>query len=194
MLDTRARPYLQPWFEQAARALLYLGLTPTHATLIALVVGAGAAVAVALGHHLLGVGLLWLSGLFDVLDGSMARVSKTSTAIGTLMDIVFDRMVEILILLAVMYSAPALAAPTALVFSSIILSMTVFLTVGALAEKMGNKSFYYQPGLMERTEALVALSLVVLLQPWRVWVLLMFAAAILFTALQRFVEAMHLLR
>jgi phosphatidylglycerophosphate synthase len=137
---------------------------------------------------------LWVSGLFDVLDGSMARVSGTSSAFGTLLDIVFDRVVEILVLLAVMYRSPAYAAATALVFASIILSMTVFLTVGALAEKMGNKSFYYQPGLMERTEAFIALSLIVLLHPWQAEMLLLMAGAIVFTAGQRFAEAVKLLR
>ncbi|MBS4011061.1 MAG: CDP-alcohol phosphatidyltransferase family protein [Roseovarius sp.] len=162
--------------------------------MIALVLGGAAALAVALGHLWLGVGLLWASGLFDALDGSMARVSGTSSAFGTLLDVVSDRVVEIMVLLAVMYSSPVLAAPTALVFASIILSMTVFLTVGALAEKMGNKSFYYQPGLMERTEALIALSVIVLVYPWRVAMLLLMAGAIVFTAGQRFTEAARLLR
>ncbi len=164
------------------------------ATLVALVLGGAAALAVALGYPWLGVSLLWISGLFDVLDGSMARASGTSSAFGTLLDIVFDRVVEILVLLAIMFSSPALAVPTALVFASIILSMTVFLTVGALAEKMGNKSFYYQPGLMERTEAFIALSLIVLLHPWRMEMLLLMAGAIVFTAGQRFAEAAKLLR
>ena len=194
MLDTKARPYFQHLFEKAAHVLLAYGLTPTHATQVAVALGAAAALAVALGHLLLGVALLWISGLFDVLDGSMARLSGTSSAIGTLMDIVFDRAVEIMVLLAVMFTAPHLAMPTALVFASIILSMTVFLTVGALTEKMGNKSFYYQAGLMERTEAFVALSIIVLLPAWREASLLVFAGAILFTAGQRFVEAMRLLR
>ncbi|MBS3872428.1 MAG: CDP-alcohol phosphatidyltransferase family protein [Firmicutes bacterium] len=194
MLDSKARPYFQPVFEKMARTLLACGMTPVQGTLVAVAVGATAAIAVACGHLLLGVSLLWISGLFDVLDGSMARQSKTSSAIGTLMDIVFDRVVEIMVLLAVMFTSPALAVPTALVFASIILSMTVFLTVGALAEKMGNKSFYYQAGLMERTEAFVALSLIVLLPAWRAGALLLLAAAILFTAGQRFAEAMRLLK
>ncbi len=150
--------------------------------------------AVALGHPWLGVGLLWVSGLFDVLDGSMARLNGTSSALGTLFDIVFDRLVEIMVLLAVMYRSSAYAVPVALVFASIILSMTVFLTVGALAEKMGNKSFYYQPGLMERADAFIVLSLIVLVTPWRVELLLLMAGAILFTAGQRFAEAVRLLR
>ncbi|MBT9155498.1 MAG: Inner membrane protein YnjF [Firmicutes bacterium] len=194
MLDSKARQYVQPGLDLAARALLGCGLSPIGATLVALALGGAAALAVALGYPWLGVGLLWVSGLFDVLDGSMARASGTSSALGTLLDIVFDRVVEIMVLLAVMYSSPVLAAPTAFVFASIILSMTVFLTVGALAEKMGNKSFYYQPGLMERTEAFIALSLIVLLHPWRVEMLLLMAGAILFTAGQRFAEAVKLLR
>jgi len=193
MLDSKARRFVQPLLDRVALVLLGWGLGPTGATIVALVLGGAAALAVALGSPALGVGLLWLSGLFDVLDGSMARASGTSSAFGTLLDIVFDRVVEIMVLLAVMYRSPAYAVATALVFASIILSMTVFLTVGALAEKMGNKSFYYQPGLMERAEAFVALSLIVLL-PWRGEMLLLMAGAIVFTAGQRFGEAAKLLR
>jgi phosphatidylglycerophosphate synthase len=194
MLDSKARHFIQPHIDWTARLLLNWGCTPIHVTMIALIVGVAAAIAVALGHQWLGVVLLWTSGLLDVLDGSLARLGKSSSAVGALMDIVFDRVVEIMVLLAVMYSEPKLAAPTALVMASIVLSMTVFLTVGALSEKMGSKSFYYQPGLMERADGFVALSLIVIIQPWRAELLLLFAAAILFTALQRFAEAMRLLR
>ncbi len=110
------------------------------------------------------------------------------------MDIVFDRLVEIMVLLALTIAYPALGVGTALVFASIILSMTVFLTVGAVAEKTGNKSFYYQPGLVERTEGFIMISLAVLLADARFLVLVVFAALIFFTALQRFAEAVRLLR
>ncbi len=194
MLDTKARRYLQPIFEQLAYTLTRLGLTAIGATLVALGLGIAAALAVWGGFYFGGVALLWLSGLFDVLDGTIARLTKSSSAIGTVMDIVFDRLVEIMVLLALTIAYPALGVGTALVFASIILSMTVFLTVGAVAEKTGNKSFYYQPGLVERTEGFIMISLAVLLADARFLVLVVFAALIFFTALQRFAEAVRLLR
>ncbi|MBS3938599.1 MAG: CDP-alcohol phosphatidyltransferase family protein [Peptococcaceae bacterium] len=194
MLDTKARRHLQPLFEQLAATLTKLGLGAIGATLVALGLGIAAALAVWGGFYLGGVALLWFSGLFDVLDGTIARLTKSSSAIGTVMDIVFDRLVEILVLLALTIAYPSLGVGTALVFASIILSMTVFLTVGAVAEKTGNKSFYYQPGLVERTEGFIMISLAVLLAEWRALVLVVFAALIFFTALQRFAEAVRLLR
>ena len=46
--------------------------------------------------------------------------------------------------------------------SAILLSMTVFLTTGMLAKPRGKKSFYYQAGLMERTEGFLAFTAMML--------------------------------
>ncbi|KAF0194863.1 MAG: phosphatidylglycerophosphate synthase [Bacillota bacterium] len=194
MLDSRSRQWVQPFFDRLAQLCMRCGVTPFAATLAALALGVAAAWAVWAGHLLLGILLLWLSGLFDVLDGSIARLTGQSSALGTLLDIVFDRVVEIMALLAVTLAAPGLAIFTALVFASIILSMTVFLTVGAVAEKTGVKSFYYQPGLVERTEGFIMISLAIALPAWRVSVLVAFAVLILFTAGQRFAEAVKILK
>jgi archaetidylinositol phosphate synthase len=75
---------------------------------------------------------------------------------------------------------------------SIIFSMTVFLTVGALSEKKGIKSFYYQAGLLERTEGFVFFSLMLLLPGYLVPLTYLFVALEIFTALQRLYEAHRL--
>jgi len=194
MLDTGSRPRLQPLFDLLAKALIRLSLSPVQVTLMALGVGIASALAVHLKLYYLAVALLWLSGLLDVLDGTVARLTKTSSALGTVMDIVFDRIVEIGILIAVAAGNAALAMPTILTLASIIISMTVFLTVGAVADNTGNKSFYYQPGLIERTEGFIMLTLIVLFPLWRIWLLLLFAALVLYTAGQRFAEAVRILK
>lgn len=194
MLDTNARKYVQPVFERIAEIFIRLKVTANQLTVVALILGLTASIFVYAGLGVLGVLLLWLSGLLDALDGTIARKTASSNPIGTVMDILFDRIVEIMVLLAVALSNPTLGIYTAIVFSSIIISMTVFLTVGALAEKKGEKSFYYQPGLVERTEGFIMISLTVLVSSYRIEIMLIFAALILFTAFQRVIEAARILK
>ena len=78
----------------------------------------------------------------------MGKASK----VGTLIDITSDRLVEIFILIAVAFVHQESVFPILITVSMFVLSMTVFLTVGALTPEIGEKSFYYQPGLVERTE------------------------------------------
>lgn len=187
MLDTKARKYLQPAMDQIARRLLRSHLTPNHVTVAAAIIGVAAGVVFGAGWTPLAVFLLWFSGLLDVVDGSMARLSHASSPLGALMDVVFDRLVEISILLALIYRTPERAIPVALVLSCIILSMTVFLTAGALIQNTSTKSFHYQAGLAERSEGFVMLTLAMCLPTYQTLLLLLFAGMILYTAIHRFV-------
>jgi archaetidylinositol phosphate synthase len=105
------------------------------------------------------------------------------------MDIVFDRLVEISVMLGLAYVFPASQTAMLWLMASIIFSMTVFLTVGALAEKSGIKSFYYQAGLMERTEGFILFSLMILLPSYLIPLTWLFVVVEVFTGLQRFYEA-----
>ena len=194
MLDTNGRKYAQPFLDAIADVCVKAGLSANCVTTAAFAIGVLSAFAVCLHWYWLGVFLLWLSGVMDAVDGTIARKTGSSGPLGTLLDVVFDRIVEILILLALIHVEPELAAYVAVVLGSIIISMTVFLTVGAAAQNNSNKSFYYQAGLAERTEGFIMLSLAVLLNGYRAAVLLVFAAMILFTAGQRFVEAVRIFK
>jgi len=194
MLDTKARKYIQPLLEKTADLFIKIGISANAATVTAFVIGVISAALVCLRLFWPAVAVLWLSGFFDAVDGTIARKTGTSSPLGTLLDIVFDRIVEILMLMALVYIQPELALYVAVVLSSIIISMTIFLTVGAATKKESEKSFYYQPGLAERSEGFIMISLAVLLANYRSIVLLLFAGIILFTAVQRFIEAVKLLK
>jgi len=194
MLDTKARKYAQPLLEKIASLFIKMGVSANAVTVTAFVVGVLSAGLVCLRWLWAAVAVLWVSGLLDAVDGTIARKTGTSSPLGTLMDIVFDRIVEIAMLMALVYIAPELAVHVAVVLSSIIVSMTIFLTVGAATKKESEKTFYYQPGLAERSEGFIMISLAVLLVPYRSIVLLLFAGIIFFTAIQRFIEAVKLLK
>jgi len=189
MIDTYLRSYVQPTFDRAAGVLHKRGITPNHITMVAFAVGVTTGPLTVAGYSVAAVVALWCSGLLDVLDGSVARLTGRSSAWGTTMDIVFDRLVEISVILGLAYSYPHSQTAMLWLLGSIIFSMTVFLTVGALAEKQSTKSFYYQAGLMERTEGFILFTLMLLLPGYLVSLTWLFIALEIFTGLQRFREA-----
>ncbi|SFK45427.1 Phosphatidylglycerophosphate synthase [Halobacillus dabanensis] len=193
MLDTHARKFIQPSINQTASYFLKKGRTANEITVVALFVGVATSFLYVLGYPTLAVTFLWLSGFLDAVDGTMARNTKTSP-FGTVMDITFDRIVEIGIIIAIGYVHPEVLWPLLLLSVSIIFSMTIFLVVGAVSEKAGIKSFYYQAGLAERTEGFVLFSIMLLLPSYLFWTTLLFFVVETFTGVQRFMEAKRILQ
>jgi CDP-diacylglycerol--glycerol-3-phosphate 3-phosphatidyltransferase len=192
MLDTHARGHLNSLFQTLAKSLLSLKIEPLHVTISALIVGIVGAFCFYIGFHITSLILLWLSGLLDVLDGEMARMSASSSKKGALLDIFFDRIVEIAYIFSFIGTASTLSL---LVLScSIILSMTLFLSVGAMSDKESKKSFYYQAGLIERTEAFVLFSLMIIFASYSTYIVYLFATLIIITVAQRLKEALLILK
>ncbi|ELK47496.1 CDP-alcohol phosphatidyltransferase family protein [Halobacillus sp. BAB-2008] len=193
MLDTHARKYVEPVIKKTAEQLIHMGRTPNEVTIAALVAGVGTSVLYVLGQPVIAVLLLWLSGFLDAVDGTMAR-STSSSPFGTVMDVTFDRIVEIGMILAIAYVHPEVLWPLLLLSVSIIISMTIFLVVGAVSDRSGIKSFYYQAGLAERTEGFILFSLMLLFPDFLLWSTLLFFGVELFTGGQRFMEAKRILK
>jgi phosphatidylglycerophosphate synthase len=143
---------------KTADGLLKVGLNANQVTFIGFVVGALTGFFIYFDFPYFAVILLWLSGFLDAVDGSMARKTKPS-AWGTLLDVGFDRLVEISVILGLAFRFPESMWALLLLSVSIIYAMTVFLTVGAVSENNGIKSFYYQAGLAERTEGFILFTL-----------------------------------
>lgn len=190
MLDTNVRSKVQPLFEKVADYFIRHGLTANHVTIMALFVGLiPTGMLFLTDMTVIPVVILWMSGMLDAVDGTIARKSNSSTLFGTIMDITFDRIVEIGLLIGLAYRQPGNQFLYVVLASSIILSLTVFLTVAAASEKVTEKTFYYQPGLAERTEGFIMFSLLILLPEYAYYILIIFIGMILFTAIQRFRQA-----
>lgn len=193
MLDTRARGFVQPIIEKAARFFIRKGFSANGVTILAFAIGLIPAVLYIIGvNPIISVSILWMSGFLDAVDGTVARITKSSSSIGTLMDITFDRLVEISLIIAIMVITPEVSWLLALLSSSIVLSMTIFLTVGSISDKQTEKSFYYQPGLAERTEGFIFFSLMLIFPKYLIVIISAFIVAIIYTAVQRFVEAVKM--
>lgn len=193
MLDTHGRKYVDPIINCGANFFIKLNLTANNVTVIALLLGILTSVFIYRDMNILAVITLWISGYLDAVDGSIARKTKTTSLFGTLMDITFDRIVEtsIILSLAMRYSNARINFIVLLI--CIIISMTIFLTVGALVEKKGMKSFYYQAGVAERSEGFLMFSLMILVPNYIVIFTNLFSAIIFITIIQRIIEAKKIL-
>ncbi|RDY23484.1 CDP-alcohol phosphatidyltransferase family protein [Romboutsia maritimum] len=194
MLDTHGRKYVSPIIESGANFFIKLKLTANNVTLLALVFGILTSVFIYFDKPILAVVILWFSGYLDAVDGSIARKTKTSSNFGTLMDITFDRIVEIGMIIAIGLKFNDVRFYLIILLSCILISMVIFLTVGALTEKSGMKSFYYQAGVAERSEGFIMFSLMILLPIYLNIIINIFSLMILITAVQRAMEAKKILK
>lgn len=193
MLDTHARKYVNPIIELGAEFLLKLKLTPNNVTILALLLGISTSIFLYFDMQIIAVTLLWVSGYLDAVDGAMARRSNSSSSFGTLLDIVSDRIVEVSIVLVLGLKFVDVRYNLIVLTVCILMSMTIFLTVGALSEKKGVKSFYYQAGVVERSEGFIFFSLMILIPSYLGIITNIFSILIIITAIQRFLEAKRLL-
>ena len=194
MLDTHGRKYVEPIIESVANAFINRNISANKVTVLAFVLGISSGGWMLLGQPLIATAVLWISGLLDAVDGAIARKTGTSSSWGALMDITFDRIVELSVIISLAVLYPQARLVLIMLTGSIIISMTVFLTVGALSKNTKNKAFYYQAGLAERTEGFIMSSLMMLFSNYIIIITIVYFLAILFTAGQRLKEAYELLR
>ena len=160
MLDTHARRLVEPAINAVARGLHWTGLTANSVTVLSMLTGVFAAWCVAWGWSWTGIAVLWLSGLLDAADGALARMVGAS-AFGAVLDITFDRIVEIAVIVALAWSHPEARLILVILAGTIAVAMSLFLSIAAALRNVSVKSFHYAPGLGERTEAFICLSLMV---------------------------------
>jgi CDP-diacylglycerol--glycerol-3-phosphate 3-phosphatidyltransferase len=183
MLDGRWRATVERGLEPVGRGLHRAGITADGLTIIGLVFAVATAFLIADGHLVLGVIGLILTGLPDILDGSVARQSGRAGPRGAFFDSVCDRVADAAIFVGVAwYLADEGKYIPVLVLAVLALSMLITYE-RARAESLG---FTARGGLMERAERLVLLGVGLafnILVPV-LWVMLALTA---FTAVQRFV-------
>jgi CDP-diacylglycerol--glycerol-3-phosphate 3-phosphatidyltransferase len=132
------------------------GITPNALTLINLALNIAAAYVIATGHFLLGGVLILVAGLFDILDGALARFTKQTTKFGAILDSVADRISEAAILcgLLIWYIPQGASLEIILIFVVLIGSFLVSY-IRARAEGLG---WQCQVGLFTRAERVIVLA------------------------------------
>ena len=184
MLDGRFRSDIEKRLRPVGKNIRRTGLTADHLTVIGLLMGVAAAVAIGAGALRAGVLLLVLAALPDALDGAVAKASGTASPRGAFFDSVADRVTDALLLggtawyLADAHGSRWAVLPLAVLAASMLISYE-----RAKAEALG---FDARGGIMERAERTVALLLGLLFDSLLIPVLGIMLVLTVFTAVQRF--------
>jgi len=145
------------------KGLIRIGFTPNHVTTTGLILNIGVAVIFILGGEegnrgdLRYVGwagaLILFAGLFDMLDGQVARLGNMSSVFGALYDSVLDRYSEMVMFLGICYYLIAhhYFLSSLFAFIALIGSMMVSYT-RARSEGLGIQN---KGGLMQRPERVI---------------------------------------
>lgn len=147
------------------KILIKLGITPNILTTVGLLINISAAVVFIIGGEIgeqgdlsyigWSSGLVLFAGLFDMLDGQVARIGNLSSRFGALYDSVLDRYSELFMFLGICYYLVAhhYFIGSLITFIALIGSMMVSY-VRARAEGLGIEC---KEGLMQRPERIVIL-------------------------------------
>jgi archaetidylinositol phosphate synthase len=194
MLDSlmAKRPALRGLQSYVARIVYRSGVRANQATIIGGILGVTAGVLFATGHHVLGILALGLSGILDAIDGTIAREFGAATALGGVLDLTLDRIVEAAVLLGLIWPYAWLYLPAVIVLATWYVNITVFMATGT-ALAASEKLIHYPPGLVERTEAFVFFVVLALTPNWGAYICYAYVALEIATIIERAAYALRYL-
>jgi len=174
-----------------------LGISPNAWTLISILPAIAGFVTLAFYRDLpISLLLFMAAGFIDAIDGAVARVTRSVSALGAFLDGIIDRYVEILLyigLLFYLYPAEDFLLPNAFWVSLLIFGsmMPTYIRAYADHRKVVTESVAHKKmgGLLERAERLILVYAGMLLGLYNtLWLVYVIAAAAIlsnYTALQR---------
>jgi CDP-diacylglycerol--glycerol-3-phosphate 3-phosphatidyltransferase len=134
------------------------GIAPNTLTLTNLALNIVAAYVIATGHFLLGGVLVLVSGLFDLLDGALARFTKQTTKFGAVLDSTVDRISEAATLcgLLIWYVLQEGTTLEIVLVLAVLIGSFLVSYIRARAEGLG---WQCQVGLFTRAERVIVLAI-----------------------------------
>lgn len=160
MLDEPFRAAFARRLTPAARRLAQAGVSPNGLTLAAFALALLAAGAVAAGWRWSGLGLWLASRLLDGFDGLVARTSGRTSPYGAVLDVTLDMAAYSLMLVAFASQHPRWHLLWELTLVGYVLASTSTLVLSSLlearAQKTGDRSVQFTPGLAEAGETTIA--------------------------------------
>ena len=154
------------------RLLIRLGLSPNAITFLGLLLAVASAALLSVGCLAGGGVVLLVAGLFDLLDGAVARATGRATAFGALLDSVADRLSEAAVLLGLLIFYLDESSAFNAVFTSDLGLVLVYIAlagsvmvsyVRARAEALGVDS---RVGVMTRPQRVVMLAAGLIVGQW----------------------------
>lgn len=189
MLEAYFRTYYQKWLVDNSAVVISKFASPNLITIYGALCGVATAVLIGLDHPYWASILLIISGYFDSLDGTIARLTACATPFGTALDIICDRIVEFAVIFGLYLVDPSNRATTIIcMLGSILICICSFLVVGIFTPNATEKSFHYSPGIMERFEAFLFFFAMILLPNYFIYLGYAFTLLVSLTALLRMRE------
>lgn len=188
MLDTYVRPYIQPVLNVVSSLFIALRFTPLTVTFLAFVTGIISAVFLSQDHVLSACALMWLSGLLDCVDGTIARLERTSTNWGAYNDLIADRMVEAAIIAGFAFWRPVLMPVCFAFIVAVLFHFSTFAIAGSLFKNHGPKSMHYEASIVERGEAFIIFTLMMIFPQQSYLLLFGLTTLIALTAFARYLR------
>ncbi|MBO54694.1 MAG: hypothetical protein CL886_03445 [Dehalococcoidia bacterium] len=185
-----------------AKLLHKMGLTPNWITVIGFSICGVSALLVARGELFYG-GLLFLVGAgLDLFDGGLARLTKTESPFGALLDSVLDRLGEASLLLGIaayMLLSDFSKEKTFIYVMALILTLILSQSVSYLRARGEGLNAYTRTGLMTRPERVMILGFGLIIDhlvnvDFILWVLLVVSIISFFTLFQRIFAIRNILR
>jgi CDP-diacylglycerol---glycerol-3-phosphate 3-phosphatidyltransferase len=186
MFDGTFRKPVDRAVKPIGNALRRTGLTPDHLTVLGLLVGIGAAVAIGSGRLRLGLVLVILAALPDLFDGALAKATDAASPRGAFFDSTVDRVTDSLLLGGIAWYLASNESPHMAILPFAVMAVSSLISYQrAKAESLGIDA---KGGLMERAERIIALCLGLLVPVLLVPILWIMLVLTSITAIQRFVK------
>lgn len=155
MIKAKFGDRLDGWIETAFPFLVRHPVNPNVLTVVGTLISLGSATAFAFGRFGLGAWLILAGGLFDLIDGVIARRHGTATPFGAFLDSTLDRLADMAILLGVMIHFAGRGEAGTVLLAGIALIAAVLTSYAKARAEQWVRSF--EGGLLERGERLFVL-------------------------------------
>ncbi len=186
MFDGKFRAPVDKAVKPVGRALRRTGLTPDHLTIVGLLVGIGAAVAIGAGELKIGLVLVILAALPDLLDGALAKATEAASPRGAFFDSTVDRITDALLMGGIAWYFASTEDPHLTLLPFAVAAVSSLISYQrAKAESLGIDA---KGGLMERAERIIAICIGLLFEPLLIPILWIMLVLTSITAIQRFVK------
>ena len=164
MLDIRARKNVTRAVDPIARVLARLGFTPTVLTVTGLVITVAGAVLLAFGELSAGALVAGIGATLDIMDGVLARLTKTESRRGAFLDSFTDRVGEVAIWTGLAFHLARDETATLVMLA--LVGMSGSLLIPYLRAKAEGEGVNGKGGLMGRAERLLFLLIGIGLSDW----------------------------
>jgi len=166
MFQARARELSNSILQPIAKAIASIGISANMLTIIGMIIGIGAGICIAFGKLRLAGILILVGGVFDMMDGAVARASNSNSPFGAFLDSVADRYSEGIIFLGLAVYCSASKMMDGLVLTCLGL-ISAFLVSYARARSEG-LNLDCKVGFMQRPERIILLTIGVLFQSFSI--------------------------